>query len=166
MRQIFLDKRSRVSKVQGPYLLHPNGKSTIGPFAGECPFQEGTGAGFRRRGRPPRYLPNFPPRAEGWRTGGRATTRPLPPLTSSACPSSRSKVTTHTHSSQAEKRAQGGAAARAPEDRTPRRSRGRRGPALDSESMAETAAAGSTLPGERPGGVAGETARRRWPPLT
>lgn len=44
--------------------------------------------------------------------------QPAHQLTSSAWPSSRSKVTTHTHSSQAEKRAQGTAEARAarPED--------------------------------------------------
>lgn len=51
------------------------------------------------------------------------------PLTSSAWPSSRSKVTTHTHSSQAEKRAQGVPGARIPDDGAPRRPRARCGPA-------------------------------------
>lgn len=91
---------------------------------------------------------------------------PPPPLTSSAWPSSRSKVTTHTHSSQAEKRAQGVTGARAPEDGASRRSRSGRGPAPDCASIAETAAAGSALPGERPGGVAGGTAGRRRPRRT
>lgn len=105
-------------------------------------FQEGTSAGFQkgknrrvshgqwdfhaprqrlsrirlqrqRRTRPPR--PPRPP-ARG-------------PLTSSAWPSSRSKVTTHTHSSQAEKRAQGVPGARVPEDGAPRRPRARCCPA-------------------------------------
>lgn len=91
------------------------------------------------------------------------------PLTSSAWPSSRSKVTTHTHSSQAEKRAQGAAAARAPGDAAPRRPRARRGPARDSASMAAGTAPAArcrgnrseALPGEQPGGGGLGTGRDR-----
>ena len=82
----------------------------------------------------------------------RPAARPPAPLTSSAWPSSRSKVTTHTHSSQAEKRAQGAAAARAPGDASPKRPRPRRGPAPDSESMAA-----GTAPAERCRGNGSET---------
>lgn len=142
-------------------------------FTGEGTFQEMTGAGFGGGTGHLRCPPDSTPRAEDSRLPYDPPTRACPappsskprraPLTSSAWPSSKSKVTTHTHSSQAEKRVQGAAKACVPEDDTPRRPRAGRGPARDRASMAGAGTAGRALPGKRPGGVAGETARRRRP---
>lgn len=168
---------SLVCKVQGSHLLHPHGSLAFLSFAAESTFQEVTGVGFRRKDGPPRVSARMYLKWRELSTAPRAPAQRPPPdnsfwpprpagLTSSAWPSSRSKVTTHTHSSQAEKRAQGTAGARVPVDCAPRRPRARRGPARDRESMAAAAAARSALPGERPRGVAEGTAPRLWPGST
>lgn len=121
------------------------GNSTLLLLPGERRLSRGDNCG-RRRKRPPGGVPGArgPPRPAAPEEGppgppqlpGRAAPAPPRLLTSSAWPSSKSEVTTHTHSNQAEKRAQGAAGARAWEDGALRWSRALLDSGRDSASMA------------------------------